>query len=84
MGSIYIKTTVNTESERNNSPPTPQRQKKPPLTALKRLHKRYFYLVIKGKSRQKAIVATAREFSGFIWATMVELESQKEDLPMAA
>ena len=37
---------------------------------LYRLHKRYWALVMKGKARQKAIVAIAREFVGFIWALM--------------
>jgi len=35
-----------------------------------RLHKRYWALVMKGKIRQKALTATAREFVGFIWALM--------------
>jgi transposase len=35
-----------------------------------RLHKRYWALVMRGKARQKAIVAIAREFVGFIWAIM--------------
>jgi transposase len=35
-----------------------------------RLHKRYWSLVMKGKARQKAIVAIARELVGFIWAIM--------------
>lgn len=33
-----------------------------------RLHKRYWTLTMKGKVRQKAITAIAREFVGFIWA----------------
>ena len=33
-----------------------------------RLHKRYWHLVNAGKARQKAIVAVAREFTGFLWA----------------
>lgn len=35
-----------------------------------RLHKRYWSLVMKGKVRQKAIIAIARELVGFIWALM--------------
>lgn len=35
-----------------------------------RLHKRYWALLMKGKIKQKALVAIAREFVGFIWAMM--------------
>ena len=35
-----------------------------------RLHKRYWALALKGKTQQKALVAIAREFVGFIWAIM--------------
>jgi len=35
-----------------------------------RLHKRYWALFLKGKTQQKALVAIAREFVGFIWAIM--------------
>jgi transposase len=37
------------------------------LKAQRRLYKRFHYLVARGKSRQKAIVAVARELCGFIW-----------------
>ena len=40
------------------------------LTCLHRLHKRFWALTHKGKIRQVAIVAIAREFVGFIWAMM--------------
>ena len=43
--------------------------------AMKRLHTRYWYMVHRGKPRQKAIVAVARELAGFVWAIM-----QAEDL----
>lgn len=36
--------------------------------AQKRLHKRYWSMVSRGKRPQTAIVATARELCGFIWA----------------
>jgi len=36
--------------------------------AQKRLHRRLYHLLHKGKSPQKAITAVARELSGFIWA----------------
>lgn len=37
---------------------------------LQRLHKRYWALTMKGKTRNIALVAIAREFAGFIWALM--------------
>ena len=37
-----------------------------------RLHKRFCALVAKGKNRQKAIIAIARELLGFIWAVLHE------------
>jgi transposase len=37
---------------------------------LKRLHKRYWALTMKGKIRPLVIAAVAREFVGFIWAMM--------------
>lgn len=38
--------------------------------AMKRVHKRYWHLTQKGKPKQKAIVAAARELAGFVWAIM--------------
>jgi transposase len=35
-----------------------------------RLHKRYWALLMRGKIKQKALVAIARELVGFIWALM--------------
>ena len=40
------------------------------IKCLKRLHKRYWALTMKGKNRTLAIAAIAREFVGFIWAIM--------------
>lgn len=40
------------------------------LKCMERLHKRYWALTLKGKARQVAITAIAREFVGFIWAMM--------------
>lgn len=40
------------------------------VKCLKRLHKRYWALMMKGKLRPVAITAIAREFAGFIWAMM--------------
>jgi len=40
------------------------------VKCLKRLHKRYWALTMKGKIRPVAITAIAREFVGFIWAMM--------------
>jgi transposase len=38
--------------------------------AQKRLHKKYMHLLLKGKCKQKAVTAVARELVGFIWAVM--------------
>lgn len=43
--------------------------------AMTRLHKRYWYLVHRGKAPQEAITAVARELSGFVWAVMQPQES---------
>lgn len=40
------------------------------IKCLKRLNKKYWALTMKGKIRQVAITAIAREFIGFIWAVM--------------
>lgn len=40
------------------------------LNCLRRLHKRYWALVMKGKLRPVALTAIARELAGFIWAMM--------------
>jgi transposase len=40
------------------------------VKCLKRLHKRYWALTMKGKIRSIALTAIAREFVGFIWAMM--------------
>lgn len=39
-----------------------------------RLHQRYARLTARGKSRQQAVTAVARELLGFIWAIGVEVE----------
>jgi hypothetical protein len=38
--------------------------------ALARLHGKYIKMVFKGKSKQTAVTAVARELSGFIWGVM--------------
>jgi len=40
------------------------------VNCMKRLHKRYGHLILKGKIHPVALTATAREFVGFIWAMM--------------
>ncbi len=45
------------------------------VKCMKRLHKRYWALVMKGKSSSKAKTAVAGEFVGFIWAMMQPVES---------
>lgn len=44
------------------------------IKCMHRLHKRFWALIIKGKSRNKAKTAIAREFAGFIWAMMTTPE----------
>jgi transposase len=44
------------------------------LKCMQRLNKRFWALFMKGKSRNKAITAIAREFVGFIWAMMTQPE----------
>jgi len=44
------------------------------IKCMHRLNKRFWALVMKGKSRNKAKTAIAREFVGFIWAMMVQPE----------
>lgn len=41
------------------------------VKCMNRLHKRFWALFNKGKTRQVALTAVAREFVGFIWAMMV-------------
>jgi len=38
--------------------------------AMKRLHEKYTRMVFKGKTKQTAVTAVARELSGFIWGVM--------------
>jgi transposase len=40
-----------------------------------RLHRRYWKLVLGGKSQNKAVTAVARELAGFIWATLYQRET---------
>jgi transposase len=51
-----------------------------------RLHQRYARLTARGKSKQHAVTAVARELLGFIWAIGVEVERSQElkGLPRAA
>jgi hypothetical protein len=39
-----------------------------------RLHQRYMRLIGRGKCKQQAVTAVARELLGFIWAIGVEVE----------
>jgi len=45
---------------------------------MQRLHKRYWALPMKGKIRNVALVAIAREFVGFIWALMTHDDTAAE------
>ncbi len=42
--------------------------------AQQRLHGRYTRLMEKGKTKQKTVVAVAREMTGFIWAIARQVE----------
>jgi transposase len=48
----------------------------PPLKALVRLHKRYYHLIFAGKPKTKAATAVARELAGFVWHSMIIVESR--------
>jgi hypothetical protein len=37
---------------------------------MKRLHEKYTRMVFKGKTKQTAVIAVARELAGFIWGVM--------------
>ena len=47
-----------------------------PVKALKRLHKRYYHFIFKGKPTQIAVVAVARELIGFLWHNMIIIEGR--------
>ena len=49
-----------------------------------RLHDRYRKLVGRGKSKQQAVTAVARELLGFIWAIGVTVEQQLRQSPRRA
>jgi hypothetical protein len=38
--------------------------------AMKRLHEKYTRMICKGKLKQTAVIAVARELAGFIWGVM--------------
>ncbi len=44
--------------------------------AMQRLHRRYWRLIQRGKAPQTAVIATARELTGFVWSALhLSLES---------
>jgi transposase len=45
--------------------------------AMQRLHRRYRRLAVRGKERNKVVVAVARELIGFLWAVMREGEMHR-------
>lgn len=49
-----------------------------PIKALKRLHKKYYHMILKGKKKQTTVVAVARELIGFIWHSMILVEDKLE------
>ncbi len=48
------------------------------IKCMHRLHKRFWALVVRGKTNNKAKTAIAREFVGFIWAMMTQTETVTE------
>lgn len=50
------------------------------IKSLKRLHKRYWSLTMKGKLRPVVITAIARELVGFIWAMMQPVQVQASEI----
>ena len=48
----------------------------PPIKALKRLNKKYYQMIYRGKKTQTTVVAVARELIGFIWHSMVLAENE--------
>ena len=55
----------------------PERVKAIAWKAQDRLHRRFRRLVGRGKPRQKAVVAVAREMLGFVWAIAQEIPAQE-------
>jgi transposase len=52
------------------------------VKCLKRLHKRYWALTMKGKIRSVALTAIARELVGFIWAVMQPQTVRAQQCPV--
>jgi transposase len=48
--------------------------------AMKRIHRRYWHLMQRGKLKQVAVVAAARELAGFVWAIMQPPEVASNDV----
>ena len=66
----YAKSPMISSSMRDNLAQVDARSARIATKCLKRLHKRYWALTMKGKIRPLVIAAVAREFAGFIWAMM--------------
>ncbi len=47
-----------------------------PVKALKRLNKKYYSLIYRGKKVQTAAVAVGRELIGFVWHSMILIENE--------
>lgn len=50
-----------------------------PIKAMKRLNKRYYYLIFKGKPTQVVVVSVARELIGFLWHNMIIVEGRSNN-----
>jgi transposase len=70
----YVKKPYMTVQMKDNIVQVDRRSATIATTCMKRLHKRYWALTMKGKIRPVALTAIAREFVGFIWAMMIQPE----------
>jgi transposase len=48
----------------------------PPVKALKRLNRKYYQMIYRGKKTQTTVVAVGRELIGFIWHSMILVENE--------
>lgn len=52
----------------------------PPVKALKRLNKKYYQMIYRGKKTQTTVVAVGRELIGFIWHSMILVENETDGI----
>lgn len=66
---------VMSEAMKKSLEKLPDRSRAIALKSMGRLHKKYQQLLMRGKEKQKIVVAVAREMVGFVWHSMVSLEN---------